>query len=49
MGIFENLHEAQKKATGAAGAAIGSLVSLPHATEGYSAGFGYQPRGNTAE
>lgn len=32
MGLFENLHEAQKRATGAAGAAIGSLVSLPHAT-----------------
>jgi citrate synthase len=32
MGIFENLHEAQRKATGAAGAAIGSLLSLPHAT-----------------
>ena len=32
MGIFENLHAAQRRATGAAGAAIGSLLSLPHAT-----------------
>jgi hypothetical protein len=32
MGIFENLHEAQRRATGASGAAIASLLSLPHAT-----------------
>jgi len=29
MGLFDNLKEAQRSATGAAGAAIGSLLSLP--------------------
>lgn len=32
MGLFEKLHEAQRSATGAAFAALGSLISLPHAT-----------------
>lgn len=32
MGLFENLHEAQRKATGATGAALASILSLPHAT-----------------
>lgn len=32
MGLLENLHEAQRRATGAAGAALASILSLPHAT-----------------
>lgn len=32
MSIFDDLHEAQKTATGAAFGAIASLISLPHAT-----------------
>jgi hypothetical protein len=32
MGLFDNLHEMQKNATGAAFAALGALLSLPHAT-----------------
>jgi hypothetical protein len=32
MGILEDLNEAKKNATGAAGEALFSLVSLPHAT-----------------
>jgi hypothetical protein len=32
MGLIDNLHEAQKRATGAAVGAIASVLSLPHAT-----------------
>jgi hypothetical protein len=32
MNIIDNLHEMQRRATGASGAAIASLLSLPHAT-----------------